>query len=100
MPAHACIRLAVLPMPAEPAYGRIFGDCLRQFASSFAYAGSRLHTAHATLLAHGQYALLARYCLRQYALFVALLASPIRALGPAIGVANTLGMAHKVRFCA
>ena len=90
MPAHACIRLAVLPMPAEPAYGRIFGDCLRQFASSFAYAGSRLHTAHATLLAHGQYALLSRYCpkgntrslsrywRRQYALLAQLLALPIR----------------------
>ena len=100
MPARARIRLAVLPMPAEPAYSNIIGDCLRQFASLFAYAGSRPHTAHATLLAHGQYALLSRYWRCQYALFVALLALPIRALGPAIGVANTLGMAHKVRFCA
>ena len=65
-------------MPAEPAYGRIIGDCLRQFASSFAYAGSRLHTAHATLLAHGQYALLSRYWRRQYALLAQLLALPIR----------------------
>lgn len=73
-----------------PAYGRIFGDCLRQFASLFAYAGSRLHTAHATLLANGQYALLSRYCPKgntrslsrywrcQYALLAQLLALPIR----------------------
>ncbi len=53
MPAHACIRLAVLPMPTAPACGRLFVDCLQPRASSRAYAGSRLHTATLSAIACG-----------------------------------------------